>query len=275
MESKMRDLTAPALLDGLTLLVSQAAAEILRIAGGTLAAREKSDATPVTAADEASEAILLEGLARLLPGIGIVSEEAAAQTAPPKPGETFILVDPLDGTREILAGRDEYTINVAIIHRGRPVFGLLAAPARARIWRGAPGHSSECLLLRPGEGPDRAQERKTIRTRSFDSDHPVALVSRSHLDPQTENFLARWPRIERRDCGSAVKFGLLAQGSADLYPRLSTTSEWDIAAGDAILTGAGGLVVTPDGNPVLYGQNDGRFLIPAFIAWGDAAAATQ
>ena len=101
----------------------------------------------------------------------------------------------------------------------------------------------------------------------------MALVSRSHLDPQTEKFLARWPRIEKQGCGSALKFGLLAQGDADIYPRLAPTSEWDIAAGDAILTGAGGCVVTPDGGPVLYGRHDGGFRIPAFIAWGDAAAA--
>ena len=165
-EGNMRDLTAPALLDALTLLVSQAGAEILRIADGALDAREKSDATPVTAADEASEAVLLTGLDRLLPGIDIISEEAAAQATPCKPGDTFILVDPLDGTREILAGRDEYTINVAIIHAGRPVAGVLAAPARALIWRGAQGRPSEFLRLRPGEGPDRA-ERKTICTRRF------------------------------------------------------------------------------------------------------------
>ena len=266
----MRDLTAPALIDGLTLLVSQAAAEIVRLAGGGLAAREKSDATPVTAADEASEAILLKGLARLLPGIDIVSEEAAAR-APANPGETFVLVDPLDGTREILAGRDEYTVNVAVIHRGRPVAGLLAAPARALIWRGAAGRDSESLQVRPGEDPDRAQ-RRTIRTRRFAPDPLVALVSRSHFDPQTDAFLARWPGIERRGCGSALKFGLLAEGAADLYPRLAPTSAWDIAAGDAILTGAGGLVVTPDGSPVLYGRGDGEFRIPAFIALGDAAA---
>lgn len=267
----MRDLTAPALIDGLTLLVSQAAAEIVRLAGGGLAAREKSDATPVTAADEASEAILLKGLARLLPGIDIVSEEAAARAAPANPGETFVLVDPLDGTREILAGRDEYTVNVAVIHRGRPVAGLLAAPARALIWRGAAGRDSESLQVRPGEDPDRAQ-RRTIRTRRFAPDPLVALVSRSHFDPQTDAFLARWPGIERRGCGSALKFGLLAEGAADLYPRLAPTSAWDIAAGDAILTGAGGLVVTPDGSPVLYGRGDGEFRIPAFIALGDAAA---
>jgi 3'(2'), 5'-bisphosphate nucleotidase len=270
----MSDLSAPALLDALTLLLSQASAEILRIADEGLTAREKSDASPVTAADEASEAVLLTGLDRLLPGIDIISEEAAAGTTPSEPGDTFILVDPLDGTREILAGRDEYTINVAIVRDRRPVAGVLASPARGLIWRGAQGRSSEVLRFHPGEGPGHA-ERKAISTRRFAVDRPVALVSRSHLDPQTENFLTRWPRIEKQGCGSALKFGLLAQGDADIYPRLAPTSEWDIAAGDAILTGAGGCVVTPDGAPVLYGRHAGGFRIPAFIAWGDAAAALE
>ncbi len=267
----MRDLTAPALIDALTLLVSQAGSEILRVASGALAARQKSDATPVTAADEASEAILLAGLARLLPGIGVVSEEAAARTTPSRPGDTFILVDPLDGTREILAGRDEYTVNVAIIHQGRPVTGVLASPARGLIWLGARDNPSAVLRLRAGDEPARA-ERKAICARAFSSERPVALVSRSHLDAETEKFLARWPHIEKRSCGSALKFGLLAQGEADVYPRLAPTSEWDIAAGDVILTGAGGCVVTPDGQPVRYGQSERHFRVPAFVAWGDAKA---
>jgi 3'(2'), 5'-bisphosphate nucleotidase len=267
----MRDLTAPALIDGLTLVVSQAAAEILRIAGGGLTVREKSDTTPVTHADEAAESILLEGIAKLLPDLEIVSEEKVARGIPCKPEGTFILVDPLDGTREILAGRDEYTINVAIIHRGRPIVGLLAAPARSLIWRGAPGYFAERLTLRPGDGAERAQKREPIRIRTF-SGRPVALVSRSHLDSQTERFLSRWPAVEKKACGSALKFGLLAQGDADIYPRLAPTSEWDIAAGDAILTAAGGMVMTPSGEPLMYGPNNGDYRVPAFIAWGDASA---
>lgn len=269
----MRDLTAPALIDGLTLVVSQAAAEILRIAGGTLAARQKSDASPVTDADEASEEILCAGIAKLMPGIEIVSEEKVARGVPCEPEETFLLVDPLDGTREIIAGRDEYTINVAIIRGGRPVAGLLAAPARSLIWRGAAGHFAERLHLRPGDHPENARERKAIRTRlPGSSDDPVVLVSRSHLDPATEQFLSRWPRVRKEACGSALKFGLLAQGDADVYPRLAPTSEWDIAAGDAILTAAGGIVTTPEGKPVIYGLHKGDYRIPAFVAWGDAAA---
>jgi 3'(2'), 5'-bisphosphate nucleotidase len=267
----MRDLTAPALIDGLTLVVSQAAAEILRIAGSVLTVREKSDATPVTLADEAAESILLEGISKLLPDLEIVSEEKVARGIPCKPEGTFVLVDPLDGTREILAGRDEYTINVAIIHRGRPVVGLLAAPARSLVWRGAPGYFAERLTLRPGDGADRAQKRQPIHIRSV-SGQPVALVSRSHLDSETERFLSRWPNVEKKPCGSALKFGLLAQGDADVYPRLSPTSEWDIAAGDAILTAAGGMVVTPGGEPVIYGPRSGDYRVPAFIAWGDASA---
>jgi 3'(2'), 5'-bisphosphate nucleotidase len=271
----MRDLTAPALLDALTTLASQAAAEILRISAGGLGTRQKSDATPVTAADEAAEDLLLAGLGRILPGIDIISEEAAARAAPRKPGSSFVLVDPLDGTREILAGRDEYTVNVAIIHEGRPVAGVLAAPARSLIWRGAQGRGAELLIIAPGESAERAQV-KSIRTRSAgSSDDRVALVSRSHLDPDTEQFLSRWSRIQKMTCGSALKFGLLAQGDADVYPRFAPTSEWDVAAGDAIVTAAGGAVVTPDGVPLIYGQSGERFRIPAFIAWGDIAAAQK
>jgi len=154
--------------------------------------------------------------------------------------------------------------------------GSSPAGRSALIWRGAAGHFAERLHLQPGDGADRVRERKTIRTRSpAPSDDHVALVSRSHLDPQTQTFLSRWPRIVKQPCGSALKFGLLAQGDADIYPRLAPTSEWDIAAGDAILTAAGGAVVTLDGNPLVYGPNSGDYRIPAFIAWGDAAAARQ
>ena len=246
----------------------------MRIADGALDAREKSDATPVTAADEASEAVLLTGLDRLLPGIDIVSEEAAARAAPRKPGDTFMLVDPLDGTREILAGRDEYTINVAIIHRGRPVAGLLAAPARALIWRGAQaGRRNRCSFV-PARVPiarsarqfARGALRRIVRWRS----------SAARIWIRRRKIFWRAGRsIEQQGCGSALKFGLLAQGDADIYPRLAPTSEWDIAAGDAILTGAGGLVVTPRRQPVLYGRHDGGFRIPAFIALGDAAACRE
>lgn len=269
----MRDKSATAtkLLDELTLLVSQAAAAILQIRGPALAAREKADRSPVTNADEAAEAILLEGLARILPGIAVVSEEAAARGASPTPANVFVLVDPLDGTREMLAGRDEFTVNVAIVRDGRPTTGVIAAPALDLVWRGIVGSGAERLQLKPGAAPEMARERRAIRSRAKPSGGLRAVVSRSHGDAATENWLAQWPGAERIACGSSLKFCRLAEGSADVYPRLGPTSEWDIAAGDALLTAAGGVVLTPQGAALDYGHAERNFRIPAFIAWGDPA----
>jgi 3'(2'), 5'-bisphosphate nucleotidase len=249
------------LLDELTAIVSRAAAAIVAKPLATLAARTKADLSPVTAADEASESVLLDGLARLLPGLPIVSEEAGGEAA-----ACFVLVDPLDGTRELLAGRDEFTINLAIIAGQRPVLGIVCAPALALLWRGSAGGGAQRIALAPGADPARARPA-AIRTRRRPSNGLVAAVSRSHLDAATEAFVARWPNVSRLVCGSAIKFCRVAEGAADLYPRLSPTSEWDVAAGHAVLAAAGGTVTGPDGMPLLYGRPG--FRVPAFIAWGD------
>jgi 3'(2'), 5'-bisphosphate nucleotidase len=264
------DLTAASLIEDMTRLVSKAAAEIMRIRATPLTPRLKDDCSPVTQADEASEAVLLDGLARLLPGIPVISEEAASQrVAASVP--TFLLVDPLDGTREFIAGRDEFTINVAIIHDNRALTGILAAPAQAKAWQGAIGHGARGMSLPAGADPRSAVPRH-IHARPF-ANPPVVLVSRSHPDPQTQALLSRWPRAQTKPCGSALKFALLAEGTADIYPRLSPTSEWDIAAGDAILTAAGGIVSDRNGQPISYnGGAASGFRVPAFIAWGDASA---
>lgn len=270
-----QDLTAASLIAEITLLMSRAAAEIMRIRAVPMTSRLKDDQSPVTPADEASEAIILDGLSRLLSGIPLISEEAVAKggggTA--TANDAFLLVDPLDGTREFIAGRDEFTINVAIVHAGRAMTGLLAAPARGKIWRGTIGRGAEALPLAAGADP-RAATPRSVAVRPF-ATPPVALMSRSHPDPQTQAFLNTSPNAERRICGSALKFAMLAEGAADLYPRLSPTSEWDIAAGDAILTAAGGAVLGPDGQPLLYGRGDCGFRVPAFIAWGDPKAAAR
>ncbi len=250
------------LLDELTALVSQAAAAVMAKPPATLARRNKSDRSPVTEADEASEGILLEGLARLLPGLPVVSEEAGGVAAP-----DFVLVDPLDGTRELLAGRDEFTINVAIIADRLPLLGIVCAPALALLWRGRVGNGAERLALARGTG------RSAIHTRRRPGGGLIAAVSRSHLDAATDAFVARLPKTTRLVCGSALKFCRVAEGAADLYPRLSPTSEWDVAAGHALLAAAGGTVTTPDGAPLTYGRPG--FRVPAFIAWGDPAAASS
>ena len=263
------------LLDELTTIVSRAAAEVLAARRGALEVRSKADLSPVTAADEASEALMLEGLSRLMPGVAVVSEEAAGR-APPKLDEAnFVLVDPLDGTRELVAGRDEFTINLALVTGGRPSLGIIAAPALGLIWRTAAQGGAERLRLPPGAPASAASERVPIRPRASPERGLAALVSRSHLDPQTEAFLARLPGVQRLASGSAIKFCRVAEGAADLYPRLAPTYEWDVAAGDAILTAAGGAVTTPDRQPLAFGRSSEDFRIPGFIAWGDPSAARR
>jgi len=263
------------LLDELTTVVSAAGAAILVTRSGSLDTRTKPDLTPVTACDHAAEAVILEGVARLLPGICIVSEEAASRALPQHIPDSFVLVDPLDGTRELIAGRDEFTINVAIIAGGRPRLGIVAAPAQALLWRGIEGRGAERLRLSPGAPASAAQARSPIRTRPSPRSALVAAVSRSHLDPQTQAYLARLPVSERRACGSAVKFCQVAEGSADVYARLSPTCEWDVAAGHAVLAAAGGMVNTPEGAPMSYGRMAANFRVPAFIAWGDPSLAAR
>jgi len=263
------------LLDALTTIVSDAGAAILAARAGSLDARSKADHSPVTAADHAAEAVILAGLARVLPGVAVVSEEAAACALPAGLPDTFILVDPLDGTRELLAGRDEFTVNIAIVSKGRPQLGLVGAPAQGLIWRGIEGQGAERLQLPAGAPASSARERTAIRTRPCPPSGLIVAVSRSHLDAGTEALLARLPVGERLACGSAVKFCQLAEGAADLYPRLSPTCEWDVAAGHAVLTAAGGAVTRPDGSKLNYGGIARDFRIPAFVAWGDPSAAAR
>jgi 3'(2'), 5'-bisphosphate nucleotidase len=268
-------MAADGLLDELTSIVSAAAAAIIAACAGSLDTRTKADLTPVTAADHAAEAVILERLARLLPDTCVVSEEAVGRALPDRIPDRFVLVDPLDGTRELVAGRDEFTINLAIVDGGRPRLGIVAAPAQGLLWRGIEGSGAERLWLSPGAPANAAQGRSIIRTRPAPGAGLVAAVSRSHLDPQTEALLARLPIAARHACGSALKFCQIAEGSADVYPRLSPTCEWDVAAGHAVLAAAGGVVTTPEGAPLSYGRIAENFRVPAFVAWGDPEAAVR
>ena len=268
-------LVEPGLVAALTGVVARAAAAVLAVGRADLATRTKSDQSPVTAADTAAEAVVLDGLAQVLPGVVVVSEEMAGDMPAPPHGfaSTFLLVDPLDGTRELLAGRDEYTVNVALVVDGVPVLGVVAAPARGLIWRGAKGRGAERLRITPSG--EITEGVTPIRSRPWPAREPVAVVSRSHLDPATLELLERLPELRRSACGSALKFCQLAEGAADLYPRLAPTSEWDVAAGNALLVAAGGLIVTPAGTPLTHGRAEQAFRIPAFIAVGDPAVASR
>jgi 3'(2'), 5'-bisphosphate nucleotidase len=258
-----------ALIDALTGIVSRAAEAILKARAGALATRHKADLSPVTAADEASEAVILERLAHVLPGIPVVSEEAGATAE--LAGDAYVLVDPLDGTRELVAGRDEFCVNIALVSAGRARLGLIGSPAQGLIWRtGVQG--AERLTLAPGADPKNATERSPIRTRPWPQAGAIAAISRSHLDAHTQAFLERLPATDRIASGSALKLCRLAEGKADVYPRLSPVCQWDLAAGDAIVTAAGGLVTTPEGEPLTYDMMRQRFLVDGFVAWGDPSA---
>jgi len=257
-------------LDGLTAIVARAAQATMLKPGTEVERRIKPDQSPVTAADEASEAIILDGLAQLIPGLVVVAEESVG-SAPADLGASVAIVDPLDGTKEFIAGRDEFTVNLAIATRGVPIAGVIAAPAQGLVWRGVAGQGAERLRMSWHDG--RVAERVAIHTRPAPDCLTVA-VSRSHMDKDSEAWLGRFASTERYPCGSSVKFCHIADGKADLYPRLGPTSEWDIAAGCAILTAAGGLVTDPHGGPLRFGSG-GKFLVPGFIAWGDPSRAAR
>lgn len=260
---------ATRLIDGLTAIVVRAAALVRAVSPQDVAQRTKADRSPVTAADEASEAAILEGLARFLPGVPVVSEEAVGQKGPPALDGSFILVDPLDGTREFISGSDEFAVLLAIVTGGVPIAGIIAAPRRGALWRGVVGGVAERLRLRD-DGADRAQP---IRTRGWPQSGAVAMVSRSHYDPKTDAFLSRLGPVTSSSAGSAIKFCEIAEGEADVYPRLAPTSEWDVAAGHALVAAAGGIVTTPQGTALSFGRAAESFLIPEFVAWGDPARA--
>jgi 3'(2'), 5'-bisphosphate nucleotidase len=254
-----------ALLEPLTEIVAKAAAAIRAMPANTVARRTKSDDTPVTAADDASERIILAALAALAPSIPVVSEELMTRQAPPPLGDRFFVVDPLDGTRVFVAGRDSYAVNLALVAQGRPVLGIVASPARNLLWRGIVGQGAERMTI----DNNALGGAETIRTRPWPGAEAVAAISHSHLDAGTEDFLARMRLTQRRPMGSALKFCLIAEGNADVYPRFSRTCEWDVAAGHALVVAAGGTVTATDGTPLIYGGSDGHFGVPGFIAWGD------
>jgi 3'(2'),5'-bisphosphate nucleotidase len=236
------------------------------------AVASKADGSPVTTADHRAEAIICECLASMVPAPSVCAEESMAAGAQPQVAERFLLVDPLDGTREFLAGNGEFTINVALIESGAPVAGAVYAPAIGRLWVG--GDTAFACEARLGaELPDEGSRRR-IGTRRAPSSL-TAFASRSHLDAQSDAFLKRLPIGETRFAGSSLKFCLIAEGEGDVYPRFAPTMEWDTAAGDAVLRAAGGAVLDPSGRPLLYGKAGSGLRNGPFIAWGDATAARR
>lgn len=269
--SRVDAAAARPLLQPLTELVARAGAAILAVERDNMTVDGKTDGTPVTAADMAAHHVIIDGLAALLPDIPILSEESAHLATPPYT-QSFFLIDPLDGTKEFIAGRDEFTVNVALVTNGQPLLGIIGAPALGLIWRGVVGYGAERIAV----GPDGATgAAEPIQTRAFPlAGTPwIAAVSRSHGDPRSEAFLAERPGAIRRELGSAVKFARIAEGSVDIYPRLAPTCEWDVAAGCALVIAAGGKITDAQGSRLQFGELREGFRVPDFIAWGDPSLA--
>jgi 3'(2'), 5'-bisphosphate nucleotidase len=260
--------TAAALMDPLTDLVVRAGAAILAVNRAAMKIDGKADGSPVTEADLVADRIIAEGLAWLIPDVPVLSEECAHLAKPPY-GASFFLIDPLDGTKEFVAGRNEFTVNLALVTNGTPLLGIIGAPALGLIWRGLVGRGAERLTTGKGSVVEPIHTRPLPKP----GEPWIVAVSRSHGDVRTEAFIEARPGAIRQILGSAVKFGRVAEGGADIYPRLAPTSEWDVAAGHAVVTAAGGKVTDAQGADLKFGEGREGFIVPEFIAWGDPAAA--
>jgi 3'(2'), 5'-bisphosphate nucleotidase len=230
--------------------------------------RYKEDSSPVTIADEMAEAVIAEALTSTYPEIPMIAEEAcAAGYMPDTSAGQFFLVDPLDGTKEFVNRREDFTVNIALIVEGRPMAGVVYAPARGVLYRGDSSGAEKLLIGQSGE----VSSRSPIAVRSC-PEKPIAVASRSHNSPDTLAFLDKEGVADYRSVGSSLKFCLVAEGEADIYPRFGRTMEWDTAAGDAVVRAAGGSTVSKDGEPLVYGKrnqsNDSDFANSDFICWG-------
>jgi 3'(2'), 5'-bisphosphate nucleotidase len=243
------------LLDELADAAREAGQAILAIVRRGFEVESKLDTSPVTEADRAAELVILAALARAAPGVPVIAEEEVAAGRIPAHDDTYFLVDPLDGTKEFVRGGDDYTVNIGLIEKGVPRLGVVYAPATGRLHGGIVGN---------GAWLDEGAGRKAIATRARGSEI-TAVASKSHLNQATIDYLeAAVGTCGYVSVGSSLKFCIVAEGKADIYPRAAPTSEWDTAAGHAVLLAAGGLVDGPEGRPLRYGKP--AFLNRAFVA---------
>jgi 3'(2'), 5'-bisphosphate nucleotidase len=247
----------PQLLDHLADAAREAGEAIVAIVRRGFEIVAKSDSSPVTEADRAAELIILAALAKPAPGVPVIAEEEVAAGRIPAHRGTYFLVDPLDGTKEFVRGGDDYTVNIALVENRTPRLGVVFAPATGRLHGG---------LIGAGAWVEDGRGRRPIRTRVRPA-QPIAVASKSHFTQDTAAYLAEAVGLcDHVSVGSSLKFCILAEGEADIYPRLSPTSEWDTAAGHAVLLAAGGRVDDADGFPLQYGKR--TFLNRAFVATG-------
>ncbi|HEX2802803.1 MAG TPA: 3'(2'),5'-bisphosphate nucleotidase CysQ [Sphingomicrobium sp.] len=243
------------LLADIAVAAAEAGEAILKIVEGGFEVESKADQSPVTIADRAAELIILAALAKAAPGVPVVAEEEVAAGRIPDFSDTYFLVDPLDGTKEFIRGGDDYTVNIGLIANGTPLLGAVFAPARGSLFAGIVGE---------GAWMEDSKGRRAIRTRER-GQAITAVASKSHFNQPTADYLAKAVgECDYAAIGSSLKFCIVAEGKADIYPRLAPTSEWDTAAAHAVLLAAGGQVDGPDGEPLGYGKH--AFLNRGFVA---------
>ncbi len=228
---------------------------------GEIEVESKADDSPVTAADKAADAVISDGLRDAFPGVTLITEEQAQSHS--EQADTFLIVDPLDGTKEFIKRRGEFTVNIALVEDGVPTRGVVYAPAIGRMfYTDANGHSVEEI---GPFSPNAAGQTQPLSVSSPDNTALVVVASKSHRDQATDDYLGLYQIADMTGAGSSLKFCLVASGEADFYPRLGRTMEWDTAAGQAVLAGAGGQVVRFDGHaPLAYGKPG--YENPHFIA---------
>lgn len=261
---------ADSLIAGLLPAVLEAARVELRHFSAGVTVLSKPDASPVTAADHEAEGILLRCLARHWGKVPVIAEELAAAGGLPSEQGDFFLVDALDGTRHFIRGKPEFSINIALVHARKPVFGLIYVPPRGVLYATrSDGCAYRAVLPANAYAPASLSEIKPERlhTRPADRARLVAFNSRTTGGASSE-FLAALDVQEARPLGSSEKFCLIAAGEGDLYARFGPTYEWDTAAGQAILEAAGGSVTTIDGDAMVYGKSAESYLNTSFVAWG-------
>jgi 3'(2'), 5'-bisphosphate nucleotidase len=249
-------------------IASQAGKLIMAIYADAPRVETKADGSPVSDADRESEHLIRAQLGKLLPDVPLVAEESFDPARCAEVAERFLLVDPLDGTREFISRNGEFTVNIALVDNGQPIVGCVYAPACEAMY--VAGADAFHATLSPGAALPPLADLTPMRTRPYPGAGLSAVASRSHLDPQTEAFLKRLPIASHRNAGSSLKFCVIAQGNADVYPRLAPTMEWDTAAGQAVLLAAGGCVIGTDGAPLRYGKAEAGFRNSGFVAWGQA-----
>jgi 3'(2'),5'-bisphosphate nucleotidase len=259
------------LADALAAAAIAAGRAILDVRRRGYRAERKADATPVTEADRAAEAILIAAIREAAPGVPIVAEEACAAGEVPEVHGDFFLVDALDGTREFVRGGDDFTVNVALVRDRVPVLGVVHVPIGGKTFVGIAGEGAWMI---PADGGARRQLHVRAAAELLD-----VVASKSHRTPETDRYIARYPVRSLVAAGSSLKFCCLAEGSADLYPRMGPTMQWDTAAGDAVLRAAGGRTLTLDGAPLAYGPGAGEggeaYGNPWFVALGDCPLAGE